>query len=250
MIKTFEEFIKSKEGKQIGFGELTPNRVIIYAQKYFQKIIDGKIKIEDIKPKLILTFEDKDAIPFEMISLKLSNDENFSNFFVGESGDGHSSLINMAFKESPLKITNLPSDWKYNAKLKEILNSMSFSYGGRLWKDSKLVVLKSDKDFEKNISQIYKMLKINHIDISDYHLLICKENKEIDEKYWGDIILFEINDILKTNKNVSLPISSDILHHKYKTKYKKLLLGNGKEMTMAEYNSLIKQENLDIKNQK
>ncbi|MBD5194026.1 MAG: hypothetical protein HDS91_05850 [Bacteroidales bacterium] len=245
MVKTFEEFIKSNQGKNIGFGMLTANKCIVYAKKYLCKILDGDIKIDELKPNLMLKFDDDDAIPFEVISLSLPNDEKFKIFFVGNKGDGHSALINLAFKESPLKITNLPTNWKYNKNLSEIINSMSFSYGGRLWEKSKIVVLKSYKDFKESIGVISRMLEINHIDISDYTLLVCEDNNDIDEKYWGDIIAYKVNDIVSNISKISLPINTNILHHKYDVKTKKLLYGNGKEeMTLAQYNSLLKQENI------
>ena len=230
------------KSKNIGFGELTAKRSIIYNRNELQNILNGEKDISEIKPEIYLNFDDEDAIPFEYISLKLSQSEEYSDFFIGSNAQAHSSLINQAFKSSPLKIRNLPTDWRNNPHTKEIMNTMHFSYGGRIWHNKKLIVLKSYTDFASSVKIITLFLERNNIDISSYYILKCEKNDSIDERYWGDIYVYKVDDICKSTKDVELPPVSSTLHNKYEVKTKKLISQNGSEMTLAQYNSLIKQE--------
>lgn len=231
------------KSKQIGFGELTANRCIIYDERYLKKILSGEITIDNIKPIRVLNFDDDDAIPFEIISLKMPNHENYKNFYIGNKGDAHSSLINQAFKESPVQISNLPSDWRNNGQLNDIVKSMQFSYGGRIWIKSKILILKSYEKFEQTVSIIKDLLNSRNIDITQYVILYCKKNENIDERYWGDIVAYKVSEICSKIGHLTSPIESNQLHHKYEVKTKKLLSKNSKEeMTLAQYRSLIQQE--------
>lgn len=231
------------KNKHIGFGELTANRCLIYDDKYLKNILSGKIAIDSIKPIHIFNFDDDDAIPFEIISLKMPNNENFKNFYIGNKGDTHSSIINQAFKSSPIQISNLPSDWRNNSQLNDILKSMQFSYGGRIWIKSKVLILKSYESFEQIVSVVKDLLYSRNIDITQYVVLYCKKNENIDEQYWGDIVAYKVCDICSMVGHLSSPIESNQRHHKYEVKTKKLLSNNSKEeMTLAQYRSLIQQE--------
>ncbi len=184
--------------EHLGFGVLTPNHCVIYDSNELAGIMSGKKSIDSIKPVIELDFEDFDAMPFGLISIQLPNKSKITTFCVGEHGASHNAMICQALK---FAIKN-DTDCANNATLRSHLN---ISYSGRIWHKSKIIILKSYDSYAKEISVIRELLRQKGIDISQYKLLLCKNDKVVDNKYSGDIIAYNIIDLCYP---VIIPISN------------------------------------------
>lgn len=69
---------------------------------------------------------------------------------------------------------------------------------GRIWEESKFLVLKSYADFEARLPQIYRLLLEAGVDTRYYSLLIPKLIPEVDDIYvaWRGIYSCRIDELL------------------------------------------------------
>lgn len=192
--------IENNTAEKIGFGMLTPHRCIVYDSKYLRNVIDGTLRIKDITPTLVLNYTDKDAIPFEEISIELPGNKKHSMFEIGEKGTSHQQLIEPFLKDVHYFSPLMKRGWRNDPKQVKIIDTMSFTLVGRLWEKSKFVIIKSDEaDFKETILTIYDKLYSNvpiSIDISFYTLLQLRENKSIEDKDCGDIVAYNMKELI------------------------------------------------------
>lgn len=183
----------------LGFGELLPYRCVIYDSDVLDQVLQGKVQIHDIKPIYDWSFEDHDAIPFELVSILLPNKEQFKRFYVGNGGESHRVFIERALKD-------IKYEKNYSDLPTSLIPSMKFTHEGRLWKNSKVIILKSYEGLSDTISNIRNHLALNNIDISSYNLLELKKNKDIKEPHWGNIVSTSVKQVLFTGEDSNLPL--------------------------------------------
>lgn len=174
--------------EHIGFGELTAHHCVIYDSDELAGIASGEKGIGSIKPLIELDLEDNDAVPFGLISLSSPGEEESTEFCVGENGTTHNALIHQALKL-------MQNDTAECAVRKHL----SVSYSGRIWHNSKVVILKDYSNYEHDILVIRVMLLMMFIDISEYQLLCWRKNPLLADKDYGDIIAYNVTDLCLVN---------------------------------------------------
>lgn len=154
--------------EKLGFGELSSNRCIVYEKDFNQ---------QDVKPLLCLSFEDSDAMPFEMLSNSLWGEK----FAIGNISESHLSLTSRELKKFVSS----------NSSLQNLMQTTVISLAGRVWINRKFLILKSKDDIQ-NLSVIAEHLAVHNIDLTSFSVLLYDTEVQTGRTI-GNILSYKIS---------------------------------------------------------
>ena len=186
----FMEYLKEYQTRQmydlIGVGLIKANEIIMYDLEEpdkFKNIENVKGAFEKMIPVKLWFYDDEDARAFAQVKLDFGEKGIFEKFGIGEPTFSHWSLYKKALDEFNANIQKDSIDYQSILTMndvKEIIPSLD----GRLWEQSKIIVLKTyegpDEEFYR-INRIYYNLLESGIDIRNYKLLRGIEIPEVSD---------------------------------------------------------------------
>lgn len=177
LLKEYESFGKFK---LIGIGSACANNVKIYSIKDYEKIKDEDFPYEVIKPERLLNYDDEDARAFALVKLDFGELGQYEKFMLGAPTFSHWRLYNKGIEEFNKDYVAKTKDFSKTLTARDV-SKIETSLDGRIWKESKCLVLKSYVDVEKRMKEIYENLLQVGIDIKEYNLLWPKLIPEIED---------------------------------------------------------------------
>ena len=185
--------------KLIGIGSVQANNVEIYSLKDLEKIEDEEMVYKVMKPIKLLNYDDGDARAFALVKLDFGDLGQYEKFMLGKPKSSHWRLYNKGVEDF-----NKEHVAKTNGVSKPLtardVNKIEAFLDGRIWEESKYLVLKSYVEIEKRIMEIYdNLLLLFGIDIKDYNLLWPKLIPEIEDinAGWRGIYSCKIQNLLE-----------------------------------------------------
>lgn len=182
------EYLKEYQTRQmydlIGVGLIKANEVIMYdleESDKFKNIENVEGAFEKLTPVKWWFYDDEDARAFAHVNLDFGEKRKFEKFLLGEPTFSHWSLYIKALDELNANIQKDSIDQQSLLTMNDVKEIVP-SLDGRLWEQSKIIVLKSyegpDEEFYK-INKIYYNLLESGIDIRNYKLLKGIEIPEV-----------------------------------------------------------------------
>lgn len=194
-LKKYE--IWNEKFKLINIGHVHSNRVELYDLDELEAIPDKYLASEIMKPKKVLSFSDSDARAFVYVKLYCGEFGQYEKFVIGSPSHAHWRLYNQCIEDFNNQLAFRSKDNQKSFSVENV-EKIDASYDGRIWEESKFLVLKSHADFEARLPQIYRLLLEAGVDTRDYSLLIPKLIPEVDDIYvaWRGIYSCRIDGLL------------------------------------------------------
>lgn len=183
--------------KLINIGHVHSNRVELFDIDELEAIPDKDYASEIMKPIKMLTFSDSDARAFVNVKLDCGEFGQYENFIIGQPSHAHWRLYKQCIEDFNNQLTSASSDNQRTFSVENV-EKIDASFDGRIWEESKFLVLKSYADFEERLPTIYRLLLKAGIDTKDYSLLIPKLIPEVDdiEVSWRGVYSCRIGNLL------------------------------------------------------
>ena len=166
--------------KLIGIGSACAKSVEIYSIKDFEKIGDKDFPDEVIKPVKLLNYDDEDARAFALVKLDFGELGRYEKFILGAPTFSHWRLYNKGIEDFSKDYMAKTNDLTKTLTARDV-NKIEASLDGRIWEQSKYLVLKSYVDVENRMKEIHENLLQSGIEIKDYNLLWPKLIPEIED---------------------------------------------------------------------
>lgn len=177
LLKEYESFEKFK---LIGIGSACANNVEIYSVQDLEGVENNESAYEKMKLIKLLNFDDEDARAFALVKLDFGELGQYEKFMLGAPTFSHWKLYNKGIEEFNKDYVAKTKDFSKTLTARDV-SKIEASLDGRIWKESKCLVLKSYVDVEKRMKEIYENLLQVGIDIKEYDLLLPKLIPEIED---------------------------------------------------------------------
>ena len=196
-MKSLKEYENFGKFKLIGIGSACANNVEIYSIKDFEKICDKDFAYGKITPVRLLNYDDEDARAFALVKLDFGELGQYEKFMLGEHTFSHWRLYNKGIEDFSKDYIAKTNDLTKTLTARDV-NKIEASLDGRIWEQSKYLVLKSYVDVENRIKEIYENLRQSGINIKDYNLLWPKLIPEIEDidAGWRGLYSCKVKDLL------------------------------------------------------
>lgn len=192
-----QEFRNYGQFKLTGFGSVRASEGKIYSLKELENLSDKDTAWKVLKPVKLLNYDDKEARAFAFVTLDCGQYGRYEKFMLSEPSFSHWRLYVKGITDFNKELFS-----RNNVRHKEItlreVDKIDASLDGRLWIESKIIVLKSYADYEKRIPLIFSHLLEKGVDIRDFNLLLPKLIPEIEDidAGWRGIYSCKINELL------------------------------------------------------
>ena len=173
--------------KLIGMGEqYRAQKIVLYDLKIPSIQFDEQFNEDIIKPTKVWTLTiDDEAHAFGLVKLECGDFGTYEKFLLGEPASPHWNLYRQAiFNFSKEVKLSHHLDKEKGISLNDV-KKIKISLDGALWLESKIIALRSYRDFESRLISIRTMLSNYGVEINDYSLIIPKLIPEIEEMNLG-----------------------------------------------------------------
>ena len=196
-MKSLKEYENFGKFKLVGIGSACANNVEIYSIKDFEKIGDKDFAYGKITPVRLLNYDDEDARAFALVKLDFGELGQYEKFMLGAPTFSHWRLYNKGIEDFSKDYMAKTNDLTKTLTARDV-NKIEASLDGRIWEQSKYLVLKSYVDVETRMKEIYENLLQSGFDIKDYNLLWPKLIPEIEdiEAGWRGLYSCKVQELL------------------------------------------------------
>ena len=192
-----QEFRNYGKFKLTGFGSVRASEIEMYNLTELENLSNKDTAWKVLKPVKVLNYDDKEARAFAFVTLDCGQIGRYEKFMVSEPSYSHWRLYVKGLADFNNKLSSRNNGQHEEITLREV-DKIDASLDGRLWIESKIIVLKSYADYEKRIPLIFSHLLETGVDIRDFNLLLPKLIPEIEDidAGWRGIYSCKINELL------------------------------------------------------